>query len=122
MTQNKRNKQPVARKSVARAILTNIHALRERRYVGDVGAIDTLLDFETAVKHAKLTERQSEAIRLKYDVGLTQKEAAQVMGVAPSTLSELISRATNEIDEVYEYWAWLDGELSVEDLAEEEIL
>ena len=109
------------KKSYAKAVLTNLHALRERRYVGDLDASDTLIDFERAVKAAKLTARQAEAISLVYDVGLTQKAAAAQMGVGQDVVSEHIRKATTELDEVYEMWAWLDGELSVEDFAEEAI-
>ena len=108
------------RKSTAKAVLSNLHALKERRYVGDLDASDTLIDFERAVQMAKLTARQAEAIRLVYDVGLTQKDAAKVMGVGQDVVSEHIRKATEEIDEVYEMWAWLDGELSAEDFIEEE--
>lgn len=121
MTQNRRNKQPLARKSTAKAILTNIHALRERRYVGDVGAIDTLLDFDTAVKHAKLTKRQAEAIRLKYDEGLTQREAAEKLGRTREDVKMALSEAITKLDDIYEMWAWMDGELSVSDFAEGDI-
>lgn len=105
--------------STAKAILSNLHALRERRYVGDLDASDTLIDFERALAIAKLTKRQSEAIRLVYDVGLTQKQAAMEMGIAQKNVSELLNRATDELDEVYEMWAWKDGELTPEDFAEE---
>lgn len=107
--------------SHAKAILSNLHALRERRYVGDLDASDTLIDFERALALAKLTKRQSEAIRLVYDVGLTQKQAAAEMGVGQDVVSEHIRKATAELDEVYEMWAWLDGELSASDFAEEAI-
>ena len=109
----------IKRKSTAKAVLSNLHALRERRYVGDLDASDTLIDFERAVKAAKLTARQAEAISLVYDVGLTQKAAAAQMGVGQDVVSEHIRKATEEIDEVYEMWAWLDGELSASDFAEE---
>lgn len=105
--------------SHAKAILSNLHALRERRYVGDLDASDTLIDFERALALAKLTKRQSEAIRLVYDVGLTQKQAATEMGVGQDVVSEHIRKATEELDEVYEMWAWMDGELTLEDFAEE---
>ena len=108
------------RKSTAKAVLSNIHALKERRYKGDLAASDTLIDFERAVKAAKLTARQSEAIHLVYDVGLTQKDAAAQMGVGQDVVSEHIRKATEELDEVYEMWAWLDGELSAEDFIEGE--
>lgn len=105
--------------STAKAILSNLHALKERRYVGDLDASDTLIDFERALALAKLTKRQSEAIRLVYDVGLTQKQAAVEMGVGQDVVSEHIRKATEELDEVYEMWAWMDGELAVEDFNNE---
>lgn len=107
------------RKSTAKAILSNLHALKERRYVGDLDASDTLIDFERALALAKLTKRQSEATRLVYDVGLTQKLAAVEMGVSQPSLAELIARATEELDEVYEMWAWKDGELTPDDFKDE---
>lgn len=107
------------RKSTAKAILSNLHALRERRYVGDLDASDTLIDFERALSLAKLTKRQSEAIRLVYDVGLTQKQAAMEMGVGQDVVSKHIRKATEELDEVYEMWAWMDGELTSEDFENE---
>lgn len=109
------------RKSTAKAVLSNYHALKERRYLGDLDASDTLIDFERAVGLAKLTQRQAEAIRLVYDVGMTQKQAATVMGVGQDVVSEHIRKATAELDEVYEMWAWKDGELSAEDFAEEAV-
>jgi len=109
----------IKRKSTAKAILSNLHALRERRYVGDLDASDTLIDFERALGMAKLTKRQSEAIRLVYNVGLTQKQAAKEMGVGQDVVSEHIRKATEELDEVYEMWAWKDGELSASDFVEE---
>lgn len=107
------------RKSTARAILTIMHALKQRRYVGDLNASDTLIDLERAIGMAQLTKRQQEALALVYDVGLTQKQAGAHMGIAQKNISELIERATEELDEVYEMWAWKDGELSAEDFIEE---
>lgn len=115
MTQIKRK----SKCSHAKAILSNLHALRERRYVGDLDASDTLIDFERALCLAKLTKRQSEAIRLVYGVGLTQKQAAKEMGVAREVITEHIRKATEELDGVYEMWAWLDGELHANDFINE---
>ena len=114
----KRDKQVQARKSTAKAVLSNLHALRQRRYVGDLDASDTLIDFERAVQMAKLTARQAEAISLVYDAGMTQKQAAEIMGVGQDVVSEHIRKATEEIDEVYEMWEWLDGELCASDFTE----
>ena len=111
----------IKRKSTAKAVLSNYHALQERRYKGDLDASDTLIDFERAVGMAQLTARQAEALKLVYDVGLTQKKAAEAMGVAQPVVTEFLRLATEEIDEVYEMWAWLDGELTPEMFAEDEI-
>lgn len=109
------------RKQYAKAVLTNLHALRQRRYVGDLDASDTLIDFERAVSMAELTARQAEALTLVYDVGLTQKKAAEAMGVSQQAVAEFLQLATGELDEVYEYWAWLDGELTPEMFEDDEI-
>lgn len=103
------------RKSTAKAVLSNLHALRQRRYVGDLDASDTLIDFERALGMAQLTARQAEALTLVYDVGLTQKKAAEAMGVSREVVTEHLRKAIAELDEVYEMWAWLDGELSADD-------
>jgi len=108
------------RKSTAKAVLSNLHALRERRYVGDLDASDTLIDFERAVQKAELTARQAEAIRLHYYDGYKQAKVAEIMGVDFTRVSHYISEATEELDEVYEMWAWMDGELSAEDFIEGE--
>lgn len=105
-------------KTKARAILSNFHELKERRYNGSSVAIDTFLDFEQALKVAKLTDKQSQAIRLHYYDGHKQAKVAEIMGVDFTRVSHYISEAIEEIDEVYEMWAWLDGELSAEDFAE----
>lgn len=107
------------RKQYAKAVLTNLHALRQRRYVGDLDASDTLIDFERAVEMAQLTARQAEALRLHYDNGLKQKDAATVMGVGQPNVKAYIDAATEKIDDIYEYWAWLSGELIPEDFVEE---
>jgi len=106
-------------KSKARAILSNFHELKERRYSGAAFAIDAFLDFEQAVKVAKLTDKQTQAIQLHYYNGFKQTRVAEIMGIEKNTVSELLSRAIEEIDEVYEMWAWKDGELSAEDFIEE---
>lgn len=100
--------------SQARAILRNLHALNERRYVGDTNASDTLVDFADAVKRAKLTARQAEALRLVYVEDLTQKVAGERMGVEQQTVKIYADTAAEKIDEVYEYIAWHNGELSQE--------
>lgn len=84
-----------------RAILANYHALTERQYVGDVDAIVALLDFATAVARAKLTDRQSEALRLVYGEGMTQVDAGKAMGVSQQALQAHIERAITAIEGYY---------------------
>lgn len=110
----------MAQTSEAKAILRNLHALQQRRYVGDMNASDTLVDFADAVKRARLTARQSEALQLVYVEDLTQKVAGERMGVDRITLKEHADTAVEAIESIYETWAWLSGELSSEDYTENE--
>jgi len=100
----------MANNSEAKAILANIHALRQRRYVGDLGASDALLDFETAVRNAKLTERQKEALALVYVEDLTQEKAGKRMGVAQHSIAKLLQRSESRIDVTYNKWSKLETE------------
>lgn len=108
--------------STAKAILRNYHALQQRRYVGDMDACDTLVDFDRAVKRARLTARQSEAIRLVYVEDLTQKVAGERMGVDRITLKEHADTAVEAIESIYETWAWVSGDLTSEDFMEAEAI
>lgn len=110
-----------ARKSVAKAILSNYHALKERRYLGDLDASDTLIDFERAVGLAKLTQRQAEALNTVYGADLTQSKAAEIMGVGQPNVKAYMNDAIEKIDDIYEMWAWKSGELSAEDFTDEEM-
>lgn len=100
------------RKSTAKAVLSNYHALKERRYLGDLDASDTLIDFERAVKLAKLTQRQAEALCLVHGEDLTQQAAAKRMEVTQQAVELYKRTAIAKIDDIYEYWAWQDGELT----------
>lgn len=95
----------MTRQSTARAILNNWHALKERRYAGDMDAIDTLLDFETAISIANLTSRQLTALSLVYMEDLTQTSAGKRMGISRQSVGELVNRAGLRLDDVYAKWA-----------------
>lgn len=99
--------------SKARALLRNYHALVERAYKGDYDAIIALVDLETAIRCASLTERQAEAIRLYYiegyfediyEAGDTQTQTARLMGVGQSSLSITLARAERRINSVLNSW------------------
>lgn len=89
----------------AKAVLRNYHALVERTYKGDTDAICALVDLETALGLAGLTERQAEALRLVYGEDLTQKSAGERMGVEQHTVSELVAYGISQIQRVYDRWA-----------------
>jgi predicted DNA-binding protein (UPF0251 family) len=57
------------------------------------------------VELARLTERQSEALRLVYEEDLTQEEAGKLMGLDKPGVNNLLDRAIEGISEVYYYWS-----------------
>lgn len=87
-------------------LLGEMNALVNRQYQGDYDAVVLLTDLQTAIEAAKLTDRQSEALRLVYEEDLTQEEAARRAGVARSTLVGHVDDAVKKIAEIYEYWGW----------------
>jgi RNA polymerase sigma factor (sigma-70 family) len=88
-----------------RILLGDYHALKIRRFNGDTAASDILIDLTKAVELAGLTGRQSEALRLVYELDLTQEEAGKRMGIAQKNVSEALDRALENIAEVYYYWS-----------------
>lgn len=88
-----------------RILLSDLHALRQRRFQGDTAASDILIDLERAIESAKLTDRQRQALRLVYEEDLTQEDAGRAMGIAQKNVSEAVERALENIAEVYWYWS-----------------
>jgi hypothetical protein len=58
-----------------------------------------------AIELAGLTGRQSEALRLVYELDLTQEEAGRAMGLDKPGVNNLLDRAIEGISEVYYYWS-----------------
>ena len=92
----------------AKATLARIHEIDSRRFLGDIAASDILIDFQAAVKKAGLTEMQKTAIALVYIDGHTHESAAEHMNVERSTITKAIKSGIQRIDEIYEYWGYLD--------------
>lgn len=88
-----------------RILLSDYHALKNRRFQGDTDATVILLDLANAIELANLTARQRQAITLVYGEDLTQAEAGERLGIAQNTVSEAVERALENIAEVYWYWA-----------------
>lgn len=92
----------------AKAILQNYTSLRERRFLGDIVAIEALIDLERAIELAELTDRQKEAIQLRYMHDFTQEKCAEILGISRITLLEHEKLAIEAINEVYVMWAFMD--------------
>jgi DNA-directed RNA polymerase specialized sigma24 family protein len=79
--------------------------LLNRQYQGDYDAVVLLADLRCAIEKAGLTARQAEALRLVYELDLTQEEAGRRMGVHRIVVLEHIEKAIEAISEIYYYWA-----------------
>lgn len=92
----------------AKAVLQKVHEIDSRRYVGDMGASDIMIDFAAACKLAEISELQREAIALVYIDGLTQQTAADHLGVERSAFAKRIKNGITAIEEVYICWQFKD--------------
>lgn len=88
-----------------RILLSDLHALVNRQYMGDYDSVVLLADLATAISMAGLTARQREALRLVYEEDLTQEEAGKRMGLDKSGVNNLLDRAIEAISEIYYYWS-----------------
>lgn len=70
---------------------------------------DEMLDLETAIKAADLTEKQHQAISLVFFEHLEHKEASDMLGVERSVVSRHIRNAIKKIANIYEMWEALDN-------------
>ncbi|MEK3836474.1 DUF134 domain-containing protein [Paenibacillus sp. FSL R7-0128] len=93
-------------------LLRDRHAVSSARFNGDYNAADILIDLHSAISSAILTVKQTEAIAWVYGADLTQKDAAEIMGVARSTLVESVESAAEKVAEVYKRWNY--GEVTAE--------
>ncbi|EMT54738.1 RNA polymerase sigma factor sigK Sigma-K factor [Brevibacillus borstelensis AK1] len=93
------------------ALLGDWHRLASRRFErGDYAACDVLIDLATAIKAAKLTARQTEALRLYYVDDLTMEDVGQRMGIGKQRVSRLVITGLNRVAAVYARWNY--GEVS----------
>jgi DNA-binding CsgD family transcriptional regulator len=91
-----------------RLLLANYNALKSRQYLGDYDATIILIDLETAISKAGLTDRQRQALRLVFEEDLTQAEAGKRLGITQQNVGKYVNSALVKIAEVYESWAWRD--------------
>lgn len=95
-----------------KALLRDRHRIAARRFKGDTAASDILIDLHSAIESSGMTERQAEAIALVYGMDVTQKVAAEVMGVGQDSVSDFVNGAAQRISAVYKRWEY--GEITVE--------
>lgn len=90
-------------------LLKDFHKLRNRAFEkGDIAAIDITLDLKTAIKAAKLTDKQAEALFYLYELDMKQGDAAELLGIDDSTLSRNKAAALEKIAQVYKSWNYIE--------------
>lgn len=98
-------------------LLADAHRLASRRYhSGDYAACDVLIDLAAAIANARLTPRQTEALRLYYVDDLTMEDVGARMGIGKQRVSRLVITGLNRVAAVYARWNY--GELSRKQLWE----
>nr|WP_269091479.1 sigma factor-like helix-turn-helix DNA-binding protein [Brevibacillus brevis] len=86
-------------------LLADAHRLASRRYhSGDYVASDILIDLAVAIKSAKLTARQAEALCLYYVDDLTMEDVGVRMGIGKQRVSRLVITGLNRVAAVYARW------------------
>lgn len=88
-------------KQVGRA-LTQLHSISERRYHGDYGACDILIDLERDMSRAELTTQQLAAINLVYFEDKDQKEAAVLLDISQQRISSLVRTSVQKIARLFD--------------------
>ena len=91
-------------KDVVAHLLRDSYRLESLAAGGSIDAADVLFDLERAINAADLTLRQRDVLFYMYGVGVTQEEAASLLGVSQATVSELLDAAVTKIAEVYQRW------------------
>jgi DNA-directed RNA polymerase specialized sigma24 family protein len=70
---------------------------------GDYDALHVMIDFKDAIEGARLTRKQKDALYYVYNLGYTQEDAAEALGIAQQNVSARIDTAINNIAESQGY-------------------
>ncbi|MEI4802001.1 sigma factor-like helix-turn-helix DNA-binding protein [Bacillus sp. FJAT-51639] len=89
-------------------LLRHLLYMQERRYNGDYAASDVLMDMETAVENADLTDRQRQVLRLVYFEDMKQRDVAVLLGITAPTVNLYKCLLAQKIVAVFERWGWED--------------
>jgi DNA-directed RNA polymerase specialized sigma subunit len=89
---------PLDTSNGVRALLENIHHVRESRIQrGDYDAVILLLDMLQSYEEARLTARQREVLTLTYERDLKQESVAELLGISQQGVSDHINAAIRKI-------------------------
>lgn len=102
-----------------KALLRDRHRISSARFSGDYSACDILIDLNSAIYNAGLTERQTEAVAWVYGADITQAKAAEIMAVTREAVTQFISEAATKIAAVYKRWEYDEITVVYEDGVEE---
>jgi RNA polymerase sigma factor (sigma-70 family) len=81
-----------------RALLDNIHHVREQRFQrGDYDAAILLLDLNDSFNSAKLTARQRQVLSLSFELDLKQEEVASLLGISQQGVSDHVNAGIKKI-------------------------
>ncbi|HDR8522600.1 sigma factor-like helix-turn-helix DNA-binding protein [Bacillus toyonensis] len=89
-------------------LLRHLPYMEERRYNGDYDASIVLLDLETAISQADLTDRQRQVLHLVYFEDMKQRDVAISLGITAPTVNLYKRLLAQKIAAVFERWAWSD--------------
>ncbi|KAB7657653.1 sigma-70 family RNA polymerase sigma factor [Bacillus sp. B2-WWTP-C-10-Post-4] len=89
-------------------LLRHLPYMEERRYNGDYDASIVLLDLETAISQADLTDRQRQVLRLVYFEDMKQRDVAISLGITAPTVNLYKRLLAQKVAAVFERWAWSD--------------
>ncbi|PFM59513.1 hypothetical protein COJ48_24815 [Bacillus cereus] len=89
-------------------LLRHLPYMQERRFNGDYAASDVLMDMETAISQADLTDRQRQVLRLVYFEDMKQRDVAISLGITAPTVNLYKRLLAQKIAAVFERWAWED--------------
>ncbi|MHA4153215.1 sigma factor-like helix-turn-helix DNA-binding protein [Bacillus cereus] len=89
-------------------LLRHLPYMRECRYNGDYDASIVLLDLETAISKADLTDRQRQVLQLVYFEDMKQTQVAVEMDITAPTVNLYKRLLAQKIAAVFERWAWED--------------
>ncbi|WP_308531095.1 RNA polymerase subunit sigma [uncultured Paenibacillus sp.] len=84
-----------------KALLRDRHRISSARFRGDYAASDILLDLNSAIYNAGLTDAQTEAVAWVSGADLTQQQAAEIMGMTQQAVAKTYDEAAEKLAEWY---------------------